>query len=329
MAAEHLSHTFQRLQRRSLRVTYYAGMDRWACPDLEIMKSLFDNTNLWWCGFYLGPRYNYMDKYDALRKIGWGIAPIYWGRMPAGYCAGVKKHFVDTNHPRAKTFDVERCRALQQVPKEAFAKGKEEGISAAGLAASAGIPRGSILYLDCEMPHDDPQWFDYFAGWVHGVVSRGYRTGLYCSYLLPDTLFLHLAKRPALYPAETIPPVIWGMRNNGVKNVKKAGDPRTGKSPQAPPIKAPFPEPNPAASWRGAALWQHALNVTIQWTENGATRSEFVDLNSSIYRDPSQGPLSNISYATKEFLKLNRENLKPAWQQSGQFTKEFKAAHGM
>jgi hypothetical protein len=279
------------------------------------MQSLFDWTNLWWTGFYLGPNYNYMDKYLMLRRIGWGILPIYWGRQPLGYCSALKRNLPPK---RAARFDVAKCRAREELhgsESDAFDLGVKHGADAALLAAAAQIPRGSTVFLDCEIPHSDQRWFSYFAGWVRGLVSGWYRAGCYCSFFqsFPDRLLTNFSKRPNKLLWEKELPVIWAMRRTSMEKT----------------FRAPFPEDDPRGGSPRAAVWQHAHNANLRWTDPSQPREMFlpvVDLNTSIFRDPSRGAISNMSVLKKKYQQESRLNpeyvhsgeLKPSLQESGQ-----------
>jgi hypothetical protein len=323
--------------------TVFAGIDRWECPDEQTMQSLFDWTNLWWTGFYLGSHYNYTGKYDMLRRIGWGILPIFWARQPAGYCKGIKKDLEKNNPRRAARFNLAMCKAAQEVngsDDEAFDDGIEAGQQAASFARHAGIPIGSIVYLDCEIPHGDTRWVSYYAGWIRGLTTDGYLPGCYCSFFgsFPTWLRFELQKRPGgRFPREKLPPAIW------VFNVQSRGK----------TFKTPFSEDHPRGGSPEAAVWQYAHNGNLEWIDRSDParpvdmRLPTVDLNTSIFRDPSQGALSNIGYLKKEMIRGSRlrpefahssdlrpqyshsGDLKPAFQNSGQFTPEFKRLHGL
>lgn len=302
----------------STNPTIFAGMDRWKCPEEKIMQSLFDWTNLWWTGFYLGPNYNFMDKYPMLRRIGWGILPIYWGRQPLGYCSAVKENLPPK---RAARFDVQICRGKEELhgsESDAFDLGVRHGADAALLAARAQIPRGSIVYLDCEIPHSDKRWFTYFAGWVRGLVSGWYRPGCYCSFFqsFPDRLLSNFSQRPNKLLWEKELPVIWAMKRTTLKAN----------------FTAPFPETHPGGGSPRATVWQHAHNANLKWKDNTDPSKPrdmllpVVDLNTSLVRDPSQGEISNVSVLKKKYQQQSRlkpeyvhsGELKPALQQSGQ-----------
>jgi hypothetical protein len=302
--------------------TIFAGMDRWECPDQRIMQSLFDWTNLWWTGFYLGPNYNWSDKYEMLTKMGWGVLPIYWAKQPNGYCAGIKKEKLKQDAKKGAKFDVAACKGyneLQGDKDEAFEFGVSSGEEAARFARQAKIPRNTIIYLDCEIPHGDPRWMEYFAGWVRGVLTQGYRHGIYCSFFqsFPTWLTTQLQNRSVgshahgQHPGERKPPVIWAMRRTSLGNN----------------FHAPFPEDNPSGGSAGAAVWQFGHNGNLAWNDMSDPQRPqkmslpVVDLNTSLFRDPGIGASSNSGYLTKEARRMGR--LRPEFEQKGQLNPAF------
>jgi len=64
----------------------HAGFDSAAYPGDACMAWLKANTNLEWCGYYLGPAPSYsgaswMTQQGALSAAGWELAPIYVGEQ--------------------------------------------------------------------------------------------------------------------------------------------------------------------------------------------------------------------------------------------------------
>ncbi len=72
------------------RESFFAGFDRLDYPGDTFMKTLYDETNLCWCGFYLAPApsqgkgTSWMTKRSYLEQIGWGFAPLYLGQQTSG-----------------------------------------------------------------------------------------------------------------------------------------------------------------------------------------------------------------------------------------------------
>jgi len=157
----------------------WAGFDRITYPGDDTMQWLWDNTNLWWCGFYLAPapsqKYTgWMGKWTVLRQMKWGLAPIYVGQQQKGR---------GSHNPSAD-------------------QGAIDGAKAFLLALQAGIPWASVLYLDIEgSPPFAPSMIDYYQAWVDAVHSYGFRSGVYCSSLFADQL-----------KAADDRPIIWAAR---------------------------------------------------------------------------------------------------------------------
>jgi len=64
-----------------------AGFDTRDYPGDDIMQWLYDETNLYWTGFYLTPapcqgvNRGWMYKYEILKNMGWGFAPLFLGQQ--------------------------------------------------------------------------------------------------------------------------------------------------------------------------------------------------------------------------------------------------------
>lgn len=159
----------------------FAGFDRSVYPGDAVVQWLKSNTNLTWCGYYLGPSpshrdSSWMNKRASLATAGWGIAPLYVGQQITGS---------GSHNPSAST-------------------GASDGVQAATLMASEGFRPGSYVYLDIENgPPMTGPLTDYVASWCDSVQARGYQPGIYCTHLL--ALELHTL-RPACR--------IWAFRVN-------------------------------------------------------------------------------------------------------------------
>jgi len=104
--------------------TGYAGFDRSTYPGDATMIWIWENTNLCWVGFYLAPapqhgNQSWMHKYEFLKKVGYGFAPVYVGHQVGS-------------------------------PNLTAAQGTIDGRDAASLSARAGFPRNATIYLDIE-----------------------------------------------------------------------------------------------------------------------------------------------------------------------------------
>lgn len=140
----------------------FAGFDRSDYPGDQVVNWLKANTNLVWCGYYLGPSPSHagttwMTRRAGLVAAGWGIAPLYVGQQITG---------PGSHDPSSAT-------------------GVTDGNQAASLMRSEGFALGSFIYLDLENgPPLTQPLTDYVATWCDTVSSGGYRPGVYCSHLL-------------------------------------------------------------------------------------------------------------------------------------------------
>jgi hypothetical protein len=144
----------------------FAGFDTDIYPGDDVMSWLRTNTNLAWCGYYLGgapshPDTTWMGKRAALQGNGWGIAPVYVGQQVTG---------PGSQNPSAAT-------------------GLQDGSQAALMMRSEGFAPGSYVYLDLENGPPIPQaQMEYVTSWVAAVVNGGFMPGIYCSHLLAQTI---------------------------------------------------------------------------------------------------------------------------------------------
>jgi hypothetical protein len=152
----------------------HAGIDRSDYPGDQIMKDLWDYTNLAWTGYYLAPAPahsdgSWMGTYTTLRKMGYGFAPLYLGQQTQGPGKNVKK-----------------------------VNGKQGAIDAkdaVALTRGEGFPQKSVIYLDFEQwdridsgghlntktkDYLSPESKEYYKTWVQGVFDGGYYPGVYC-----------------------------------------------------------------------------------------------------------------------------------------------------
>src|SRR5262252_9122535 len=211
--------------------TVYAGFDSFSYPGKSKMQSLWDHSNMYWCGFYLGPGYNWSPNYQTLTDIGWGIAPIYMGKQPGG--------------PK-----------LSAVPADKkYDNGALDGKEAVAFAAKAGIRAPITLYFDVEKPNPNNGWLEYYAGWCRAVVDSAYGAGCYCGFHFASWLTTALMGRPGF---DTVIPTIWSV------NVNKAnpnGLIRTNSRGEQIPwdwLKPDYSEQHPAGSgYSGATSWQY------------------------------------------------------------------------
>lgn len=138
----------------------YAGFDSSEYPGLAHMNWLIGNTNLRWCGFYLGqtpshPSTSWMRSRAELAQLNWGFAPIYVGQQ----VTGPGSHNVT------------------------LAQGALDGADACRLMGQSGFQPGTYVYLDLEngQPFTDDQK-KYVAAWVDAVKANNFLPGVYCSW---------------------------------------------------------------------------------------------------------------------------------------------------
>lgn len=227
----------------------HLGFDRSAYPGDDIMQSLWDNTPMGYVGVYLAPAPSHhdnawMSKVALLQSMGWGFLPVYVGQQ-------------DPTTPGSHVLTA--------------AQGTTDASDAAGLASSAGISTGSVLYLDIELGGTlSAPYIDYITAWVNGIASGNYRPGVYCSFSqTASQVTSAVGDIPiwAFHPTDAGPNVIDLSQETA---------------------------PDPANSGFGAALaWQYRMslhgNIDLTWTDgSGATKKLIqVDLDSSVVKDPS------------------------------------------
>jgi hypothetical protein len=138
----------------------YPGFDTSEFPGMPEMAWLKANTNLVWCGYYLGPApshssTSWMGQRTALQAAGWGLAPLYVGQQRDG----PGRHNLSGR------------------------QGTTDGQDAARLMTGEGFIGGTYIYLDVEggLPFDPPRT-DYVAAWVDAVNGAGFQPGVYCSH---------------------------------------------------------------------------------------------------------------------------------------------------
>lgn len=138
----------------------FAGFDSSEFPGSVEMAWLKANTNLVWCGYYLGPApshrsASWMGQRPMLKNAGWGLAPLYVGQQ----INGPGRHNV--NGPQ----------------------GTLDGTDAVNLLRSDGFIPKTCVYLDLEdgPPFATPR-ADYVAAWIDAVAAGGFQAGIYCSH---------------------------------------------------------------------------------------------------------------------------------------------------
>lgn len=138
----------------------FAGFDCSNFPGTAEMAWLKANTNLVWCGYYLGPApshasTSWMGQRATLKAANWGIAPVYVGQQ----INGPGRHNVSA------------------------AQGTLDGSDAASLLTADGFPLGTCAFLDLEDgPPFAPPRSAYMAAWADALTAAGFLAGVYCSH---------------------------------------------------------------------------------------------------------------------------------------------------
>jgi hypothetical protein len=135
----------------------YLGMDRNDYPGDATMTALrhtFAFTGYWLNNPPGADRNNWQRKRATLQKMGYGFLLLFNGREYAQLQASGNATRVGTN----------------------------DATAAVRSAQNEGFPKGAILFLDQEQGGRMlPEQRAYIHAWVDGVVTAGYRAGVYCS----------------------------------------------------------------------------------------------------------------------------------------------------
>jgi hypothetical protein len=206
----------------------FAGFDSAVYPGDSKMQSLFDQTNLYWCGFYLGPRFKWSPHFSKIKGMGWGVAPIYTGKQ--------------ANSQKLQAIKLHYARQTDALRDALYANGKADGVEAVQQASAAGIPAPTILYFDVEITTPDAGWLAYYRGWSRAVVEKNYSVGIYTRSDHASWLNAQLMTQPEF---DVCFPKVW------IAKYTKA-NPNNRPVPEGDFLSHPFPEPNPSDSWRGA-----------------------------------------------------------------------------
>ena len=310
----------------------YPGIDRGECLPEPVLRSLFTSTNIWWMSFYLGYKTYNAKTLSMLNSIGLGTMPIYFGRQPHGYSRGMLEFLKKNNPAKAEKYDLKAHQAKEEIhgkAAECRELGQLSGQAAADKARSAGFPHGTTIYLDCEVSTTDPNWVAYFDGFIETLTDfrNGYLPGIYCSSNAAFISFLTkqdevLQKKRD--PKHLIKPPIWVYdpqmigKNKEYTHKKDAGGKNiTIANPKH--FTSPFPEFSPRLSGSQVSVCQFAQECVLEWKELAKVKGKDVmvtkqqgnvDLNTSIFRDPSKGEAGNRGVfgeiVNKKILNLNR-----------------------
>ena len=218
----------------------FLGFDTSIYPGDNAMQTLRAQALIAFTGFYLAPapshpNASWMQKRAFLHSLGYGFAPVYLGQQAA---TGPGSHNLTTQ------------------------QGTLDARNAAQLAAAAGFPAQSVIYLDIETgPPISANYIAYYRAWVQGVVANGFTPGVYCSHLLVKSV---LQQDPRS--------VVWTFKL---------------QFPNGHLFTPPLPTPMPALpDAPNATVLQYAQNCPLR--VGGLTLN--VDLDSSTVADPSQPP---------------------------------------
>lgn len=248
----------------------FAGIDMAiAYPGDHVMQSLWDETNLFWVGLYLAVkdrseeatrnRKTWVGKFQRLKTMGWGVAPLYVGKQ-VSTIASLVAHAAQMGGKSLADFE-----------------GANDGDEAAGLATEQSMPPGTVLYFDLEkggaigdtLP---AVYLSYLEAWCRTVLARQFTPGIYCSSgfgaLISTTMATRLGTASAMSS-------VWIADTNKHQHERFAD---------------PFPSDglyHPSMSGFGkATAWQYAHQKTIHVPK---TRQPIpVDVNSSIRKDPGR-----------------------------------------
>lgn len=250
----------------------YAGFDVASCPPMRAMQWLWDNTNLYWVGFYLPvagaglkDKLTWKTKFAPLRAMGWGIAPLYVGKQ-------------------------RNSLKLKAIPGRERFNGYLDGMEAAQMARDEGIPLTSVIYFDFEGGNAPTNaWKQYFYGWCEAVGQQLYYPGLYISHTLAKPQLIDDITDNTSAFGLFGRPEIWGINIEVVrKNGAVFDTPKPGQTVH-------FPENEPADSKASEATsWQHSYYCTVYWMDEIDPKHPVkraihpVDLDTSIYKDPAR-----------------------------------------
>lgn len=137
----------------------WAGLDTAAYPGDDWARRVYEDTNIWYLGYYLGGANaapgteTWNGTRPFLEKLGFGFLPIYVGQQADG------KRFHD---------DL------------TAARGHNDAQDAARKLRSNGFPIKTVCYLDVEDRTVTHPLVTYAASWIGTIKGLGFRAGLYC-----------------------------------------------------------------------------------------------------------------------------------------------------
>jgi hypothetical protein len=238
-------------------MTVYAGMDADIYPGNTFMSHLKANTNIEFTGFYLG---------GTSTLVGPCCHPTStW--MPESSPGSVRSYLANLgfgflplyvgqqeNNPKCPSCDI-----------LTNAQGIDDANHASNLMSAAGFPAFAACWLDIELGGTlSAAYITYISAWVKQLnENTDYWAGVYCSY--DETA----AQVVAAVGASNVNMWVFDLNIASCKE------------------DTPFPTPTPSSAYSHATSLQYSDDCTIS---NGVSTYE-VDLDSSIYQDPSQNPI--------------------------------------
>ena len=252
-----------------------AGFDIGSFPGLNVMSSLWSNTNLSWAGYCLSapehsskftPWVGHWKKLTSGTYGNWNLLPIFVGRQN------------DSLTPVTAA--------------NALALASSDTTSALNQLSADKVPGGTVIYLDIE-PNANltAAELTYISGWCTGVSSSsaGYVAGVYClpgqalkiAKYLPGTPFW--ITRTIVSPKDPTP--LFTVPNGGVI----------------------LPMPNPSKSGYAAAVgWQYLINTYSFLPNVGLSKADldsFTSRGIAIAVVPHQ-PIANMTVDDGQFLDV-------------------------
>ncbi len=250
----------------------FLGFDTSHYPGSGLMQSIYESTNLLFCGFYLAPSPGHtttswmsppgetppqVAMAAVLRSQGWGLLPIYFGRQTAD---------------------------VPSLPSDAYNNldstgGAADAADAITLAKGAGLTDG-VLFLDIETSTLQTDMTEYALAWIDSVDAAQYNPGIYAHGNYVGAI---LAQRPTVMP--------WVVKFSA--SAQPQFDPTTGAL-LPPGSDMSGSSINNALAWQFILDWQGPLQFTD--VDGASQQIGNLDFNVSTAIDPSS-PLTIIGNA--------------------------------
>lgn len=238
-------------------VTTYAGMDSSGYPGNAFMEGLWNETNIAFTGFYLGETSTLVGP-CCHESSAWmptsspGSVRTYLEGLGFGFLPiYVGQQENDSECPSCDTLT--------------SAQGTDDANHASNLMDAAGFPAASVCWLDVELGGSlSTAFLNYIGAWVDQMNNNTeYWAGVYCSY---DVSAGQIVSKVG---ASNVNIWVWDLNIDSCQEY------------------SPFPKPTPSSAYSHATSLQYAQGCTIS---NG-TSTYGVDLDSSLYLDPSSNPI--------------------------------------